>query len=328
VPIAPARTTTYVKGNDQAGGRRTAVCRRGADFGAVGTVGTVGAGVVSGQPSPEEIAQLEALSKWVAGERVFRAIADGDRERALATLPATVELFRDGRDETASRRLLERLPFGDAIGRAAERHRLDGLLLAAVVEVESSFDPRSLSHRGAMGLMQIMPEVASGVVDPFDPPTNLELGARYFSQLLRRFDGDLELALAAYNAGPGAVERFGGVPPYRDQPLRVESAAIYAGHARGAQAPPGSPPAWCSWRAERSRRAVLVLALAGEAVRIVALDALLEVADALAESLAERRQARRAEDHQHDGEDDQQLLKSQSHEGSPRRRRCRRTKQV
>ena len=191
------------------------------------------------QPSPEEIAQLEALSNWVAGERVFHAIAEGDRQRALGNAPATLELFRHGRDEDASRRLLHRLPFGSAIGQAAERHRVDGLLLAALVEVESSFDPRSLSHAGAMGLMQIMPGVAIGAEDPFDPPTNLDIGARYFSGLLRRFDGDLELALAAYNAGPGAVERFGGMPPYRETNRFVSRVLrIYAGHARGARSAP------------------------------------------------------------------------------------------
>lgn len=187
------------------------------------------------QPSPAELAQLEALSDWVAGEHQFRAIAAADRERALGAAPASVELFRQTPDEDASR-LLARLPFGDDIGVAAERHRIDGLLLAALVEVESSFDPRSLSHRGAMGLMQIMPAVATGAADPFDPPTNLDLGAKYFSGLLRRYDGDIELALAAYNAGPTAVERFGGVPPYRETNRFVSKVlSIYADHTRGAR---------------------------------------------------------------------------------------------
>lgn len=185
------------------------------------------------QPSPAELVQLEALSNWVAGEHQFRAIAAADRERAFGAAPATLELFRQARNQNASR-LLARLPFGDAIGVAAERHRIDGLLLAALVEVESSFDPRSLSHRGAMGLMQIMPAVATGAEDPFDPPTNLDLGAKYFSGLLRRYDGDVELALAAYNAGPTAVERFGGVPPYRETNRFVSKVMnIYANHSRG-----------------------------------------------------------------------------------------------
>jgi soluble lytic murein transglycosylase-like protein len=193
------------------------------------------------RPSPAEIAQLEALSQWVAGDRSFHAIAAGDRERALQPTAPAVALFGPS-DGDASRRLLARLPYGAAISSAAERHRVDGLLLAALVEVESSFDPRSRSQRGAMGLMQIMPVVASGVEDPFDPTTNLDLGARYFSRLLRRFGGDVELALAAYNAGPGAVERFGGMPPYRETNRFVSRVMrIYADHSRGAAAAPGAP---------------------------------------------------------------------------------------
>ncbi len=197
------------------------------------------------RPSPAEVAALEALSQWVAGDRSFHAIATEDRERALDSAPAAVDLFGESRDEEASGRLLARLPYGTAISQAAARHRVDGLLLAALVEVESSFDARSLSQRGAMGLMQIMPVVAGDVDDPFDPTTNLDLGTRYFSRLLRRFDGDVELALAAYNAGPTAVERFGGVPPYRETSRFVSRVLrIYAGHSDGLQAaaPPGAAP--------------------------------------------------------------------------------------
>jgi soluble lytic murein transglycosylase-like protein len=194
------------------------------------------------EPTPAEIAQLEALSQWVAGDRAFHAIASGDRARALAPETPALDLFDPAPDRDASRRLLAGLPFGAAITLAADRHRVDGLLLAALVEVESSFDPRSLSQRGAMGLMQVMPVVASGVEDPFDPTTNLDLGARYFSRLLRRFGGDIELALAAYNAGPGAVERFGGMPPYRETNRFVSKVMrIYADHSRGAARAPGAP---------------------------------------------------------------------------------------
>lgn len=194
------------------------------------------------QPSPDEVAQLDALSHWVAGESGFHALAEADRARAFDPSPAAPDLFgRDAPSQEQSRRLLARLPYGSAIEQAANRHRVDGLLLAALVEVESSFDPRSLSERGAMGLMQIMPVVALDAADPFDPDTNLDLGARYFSELLRRFDGDLELALAAYNAGPGAVERFGGMPPYRETNRFVSRVLrIYADHSR-AQAEPPEP---------------------------------------------------------------------------------------
>lgn len=99
--------------------------------------------------------------------------------------------------------------------------RLQGLsprLVQAVVQVESGYNPRALSSKGAMGLMQLMPETAAdlGVDDPFDPAQNLRGGVRYLRMQLQRYRGDLEKALAAYNAGPTTVDRHGGIPPYRE----------------------------------------------------------------------------------------------------------------
>lgn len=96
-----------------------------------------------------------------------------------------------------------------------EYHQIDPLLVRLIIEQESAFDPLALSPTGAMGLMQLMPDTAwlLGVDDPFEPEQNIEAGVRYFAQQMDRF-GNLELALAAYNAGPGAVESWGGVPPY------------------------------------------------------------------------------------------------------------------
>ena len=100
----------------------------------------------------------------------------------------------------------------------AERYGLDPDLVLAVVAVESNFEPRAISRKGAQGLMQLMPGTAGdlGVADALDPATNLDGGARYLQALLRLYRGDLRKALAAYNAGPGAVARHGGVPPYRE----------------------------------------------------------------------------------------------------------------
>lgn len=117
--------------------------------------------------------------------------------------------------EADSGRYLQGLPFGREIERAARAHRLDGLLIASVVEAESSFRPDAVSAKGALGLMQLMPLHLEGIAEPLDPAVNLGIGTRYLARLERRFEGDLELALAAYHAGPGAVERWGGVPPYR-----------------------------------------------------------------------------------------------------------------
>jgi hypothetical protein len=101
---------------------------------------------------------------------------------------------------------------------AAQRHGLDPNLVLAVVGVESGFQPDAVSHKGAQGLMQLMPGTARelGVTDALDPAQNLDGGTRYLRMLIARYGGDLGKALAAYNAGPGAVKRHGGVPPYRE----------------------------------------------------------------------------------------------------------------
>ena len=101
---------------------------------------------------------------------------------------------------------------------AARRHHLDPALVLALVQVESAFQPHAVSRKGAQGLTQLMPATARemGVKDALDPEQNLDGGARYLSWLLSRYGGDLRRALAAYNAGPGAVDRHQGVPPYRE----------------------------------------------------------------------------------------------------------------
>ena len=101
---------------------------------------------------------------------------------------------------------------------AARRHGLEPGLVMAVVSVESGFRPEAVSPKGAQGLMQLMPKTAEalGVEDAFDPAQNLDGGARHLGELLTVYGGDLTRALAAYNAGEGAVLRHGGVPPYRE----------------------------------------------------------------------------------------------------------------
>lgn len=112
-----------------------------------------------------------------------------------------------------SKEYLERL-----VRETASRHRIDPALVKAVVETESSWNPRAISNRGAVGLMQLIPGTAArmGVGNAFDPQENLEGGVRYLRTLLERYNGDLHLSLAAYNAGERAVDRAGGVPRYRE----------------------------------------------------------------------------------------------------------------
>lgn len=107
---------------------------------------------------------------------------------------------------------------------AAGKYGIDFKLLDAVIETESQYQPRAVSHKGAQGLMQIMPKTGwdLGLQDAFDPAQNIDAGARYLRAMLDRF-GSTELALAAYNAGPKAIEKYGGIPPYRETHLYINS---------------------------------------------------------------------------------------------------------
>ncbi|MCP3982419.1 MAG: lytic transglycosylase domain-containing protein [bacterium] len=123
-----------------------------------------------------------------------------------------------GRHAAEKGSLLPASPYDPQIERAAGESGLPASLVKAVALVESAFDPNAVSPKGAQGLMQLMPSTARqyGVDDAFDPMQNLRAGATHLRHLLDTFEGDLTLALAAYNAGEGAVRRHGGVPAYRE----------------------------------------------------------------------------------------------------------------
>jgi hypothetical protein len=120
----------------------------------------------------------------------------------------------DGRIDPA---LLERTPYGEIIAAMSEAHGVNPMLVRALIQVESNYKPKARSHKGAMGLMQLMPSTARAynVRNPYDPKANISAGVKHLKSLLDRL-GAVDLALAAYNAGEGAVKKFNGVPPYRE----------------------------------------------------------------------------------------------------------------
>jgi soluble lytic murein transglycosylase-like protein len=192
-------------------------------------------------------AMLQDLADWAAGSR---ALHPGDLAAATGSAaPRRFELFPRSISAEQQRRFLRDFPYGRAMAMAAERHRVDGLLVAAIVEAESGFIPDRISPRGAVGLMQVLPSTAGGLEettpDLFDPRVNLDMGSRYLARLIRDYKGDLELAVAAYNAGPGAVEKYRGVPPYRETKEYVRRVlALYGEHHQsvGSERDPFSPP--------------------------------------------------------------------------------------
>jgi soluble lytic murein transglycosylase-like protein len=160
-------------------------------------------------------ARLNVTAYQLAGERYRVQVNGGSAEIAFADVVAIEpeEIF-----VAAPRLPLAQAPYSQLIQAAAEKYAVDADLIFSVIAAESNFNPRAVSRRGARGLMQLLPATAKrlDVKDIFDPAQNIDAGTRYLRNLMELYRGDLVLALAAYNAGPGAVERYGRVPPYNE----------------------------------------------------------------------------------------------------------------
>jgi soluble lytic murein transglycosylase-like protein len=126
------------------------------------------------------------------------------------------------------------VPYHDEIVAAANKYGIDPALLAGLVKQESGFNPHAQSGVGAKGLTQLMDATGQGlgVTNPFDPTQSLDGGAKFLSGLLKEFHGDESLALAAYNAGPGAVKKYGGIPPYQETQRYVPKVLGYTAQFR------------------------------------------------------------------------------------------------
>jgi soluble lytic murein transglycosylase-like protein len=172
---------------------------------------------------------MSVASHRVEGDRIIVALRGGGEmsfDRALIskiapdevpyTEEATAETKEAALPVAASRGLAGKTAYDPIIQIAATKHDVDARIVKAVIQVESAFQPRARSSKGAMGLMQLMPKTARQYKarNPYDPASNIDAGTKYLKRLLDEFE--LPLALAAYNAGEGAVRRFGGIPPYAE----------------------------------------------------------------------------------------------------------------
>jgi soluble lytic murein transglycosylase-like protein len=168
------------------------------------------------------------LSLRSGGEMTFdRALVETVLPDEVPYPEAEPEPSAEAAPDIAS--ILNSTPYGEIIAQASAAHGVDPLLVRAVIQVESNYKPRARSPKGAMGLMQLMPATARqyGVRNPYDPKANIEAGIKHLKGLIDKLD--VELALAAYNAGEGAVKRFKGIPPYRETRNYVTKILALAG---------------------------------------------------------------------------------------------------
>jgi soluble lytic murein transglycosylase-like protein len=160
---------------------------------------------------------LVGLTPFGLAQRI-QSFVNEDGVTVFTNAPVRQKLQTTGTPSAGRRSTDRAAPFRPIIREVSSRYGVDEYLVEAIIKVESNFDPEAISVKDCKGLMQLHPDTAKrfGVQDSFDPGENIEGGVRYLQFLLEEFDDDLELALAAYNAGENAVRRHQGVPPYRE----------------------------------------------------------------------------------------------------------------
>lgn len=190
------------------------------------------------KPVPAPSASALANARHAAAEVRTYVVSRG-RGRSTSSNPNYSSLARGYRVSSKD--------IDAAIDQAAAKHNVDANLVRAMIRQESNYNPSAVSNKGAMGLMQLMPETARelGVSNPFDPQQNVDAGVRHLKQMLENNNGDVRLGLAAYNAGQGAVNRNNGIPPYRetrDYVKRITERAGLAGAPGTRMVGPSSAP--------------------------------------------------------------------------------------
>lgn len=162
----------------------------------------------------------------------FSNVGGGKGQRRVAQEPARITVMQPRSAENSGTTTIYSSDYTEIINEACDKHGVDPALVHAVVKVESDFNAYALSRKGAMGLMQLMPQTATemNVRNSFNPVENIHGGVKYLRYLIDRYEGNLRLALAAYNSGESAVRRWGTIPPFRETQRYVKKVlALYNG---------------------------------------------------------------------------------------------------